>query len=59
MDLMREYGVNVPRGAVASTPEEAEKIYTDTLNSAGKGEYAIQPSSPWQPAKVGQGHAAT
>ncbi len=39
MGLMKEYGIPVPGGAVASTPEEAEKIYG--LNS--KGEYTWVP----------------
>lgn len=31
MDLMKAYGVPVPRGAVASTVAEAEAIATDIL----------------------------
>lgn len=34
MGLMREYGVPVPKGAVASTPAEAEAVATK-LTAAG------------------------
>lgn len=37
MGLMRGFGVPVPAGAVAATPEEAERIYSTTLqNKTGK-----------------------
>lgn len=35
MDLMRKYGIPVPRGAVASTPEEAEDVYRHKLGGGG------------------------
>lgn len=38
MDVMRKYGVPVPRGKVASTPEEAEKAY---LELGGGGAFVV------------------
>jgi succinyl-CoA synthetase beta subunit len=35
MDLMKEYGVPVPKGAVASTPAEAESIAATMLGKNG------------------------
>lgn len=35
MDLMRKYGVPVPKGAVASTPAEAEALAAKMLSSSG------------------------
>ena len=35
MQLMEEYGVPVPRGAVATTPDEAEAAYTSTQCGGG------------------------
>ena len=38
MDLFQKYGVNVPKNGVASTAEEAEKIWKD----AGSGDMVIK-----------------
>ncbi len=35
MGLMKEYGVPVPRGAVATTPEEAERVYSEAVKGSG------------------------
>jgi succinyl-CoA synthetase beta subunit len=35
MGLMKEYGVPVPRGAVATTPAEAERAYAATAKAGG------------------------
>jgi hypothetical protein len=34
MDLMKEYGVPVPKGACASTPAEAKEIATGMLSGS-------------------------
>ena len=33
MELMREHGIHTPEGYVASTPDEAENIYTDKFQN--------------------------
>lgn len=35
MSLMKEYGVPVPRSAVATTPDEAELAYSSKLGGGG------------------------
>jgi len=36
MGLLKEYGIPVPKGAVASTPEEAERIFVVAHEEQGK-----------------------
>jgi succinyl-CoA synthetase beta subunit len=42
MGLMKEYGVPVPRGAVASTAEEAERIAADSLKGSSSADVVIK-----------------
>ena len=35
MSLLKENGINVPNGYIASTPEEAEDIFLNKLNNKG------------------------
>jgi succinyl-CoA synthetase beta subunit len=42
MGLMRDYGVPVPRGAVASTPEEAERIAAESLKGSGSADVVVK-----------------
>jgi hypothetical protein len=41
-NLMREYGIPVPPGAIAKTPEEAEKVFSTNFN---KGELRMSPNA--------------
>jgi nucleolar protein 15 len=51
MGLMKEFGVPVPRGAVASTPEEAERIAAESLNGYPLGGKVVR-SEVVDPHKV-------
>ena len=42
MGLMKEFGVPVPRGAVASTPEEAERIAAESLKGTSSSDVVIK-----------------
>ena len=42
MGLMKEFGVPVPRGAVASTPEEAERIAAASLGGSSSADVVIK-----------------
>jgi hypothetical protein len=33
MEIMNEHGIATPKNFVATTPEEAEKIYTTMMNT--------------------------
>lgn len=35
MDLMKDYGINVPKGMVARSPEEAENIFNQFKETKG------------------------
>jgi succinyl-CoA synthetase beta subunit len=36
MELMRKFDVPVPRGAVATSPEQAEHVYRTSLGGGGE-----------------------
>ena len=42
MGLMKEFGVPVPRGAVASTPEEAERIASESLKGSSSADVVVK-----------------